>query len=529
MEGFACARIILAVMGLHCVVSGDELDVPNDLEVLAVKSEVHMQWAPPNNETQELFYEVHYRWYNDGEQWAPVPGCTHTEATHCVLSLDHFNCTLAYQTRVRSVSGNRTSKWQYEHQFAIYDIMILQPPNFTVSVYKDFTLITLQTFSQMERKYQKDCYKEQLKLYLHLQRDGETRKMSYALDDFNSRLELTDLQRRMRYCATLELIPNNANHHIEGLISEVCFNTLESGTLEVTVTAVLSVACILLLIISLAIFLLKAFLKRPAQMPEALKSITTLSRSWQPLALDQFQVETIPSCLDKLKKQRASVDSGVSLEPHPLEPETLHLGSGCPLLMELVQDSLSMSRSSGPQLLKETGSSCCSSSNTTVTEDSGVCMNSRSLLDFSGSESSQLSDVRLVVEIGAPAEDCGYRSQMPAVSEDNTYPTWETNRGGGFGPPTGQVQTNKVCLCSKDSVCFLCQMEGLMGRREAGDDRGWQEGSGCNVVIAQTDLTAHQEPPQTLLQDLLTVYSDGYLKKGVPRPSLPPLLDMIHS
>lgn len=463
--------LVLLMICINCV-SGLNLSPPDNLEVTIYDGEVIVHWDKPVDAPPNTQYNVQFGKYNG--DYSMVATCTEITKSFCNLSHLISDYRTAYRVKVQMVVGDDVSAWTLRKKI-VPDSSELLPPSFTLWA----TSTSLKVYVH-EKPILRKIFPYGVTYTISVEQRGQnTNIVSYLKDDIfdHQRIQtFNSLHWGKEYCVTIKVKGNGGLASSQS--SQQCAVLPEQEWI-ITAVSSLSVLGVLIVIAIMGAFLL-CFLKRPAKMPVALKSLVS---GWNPLSVTEGTMEVItdkgwflsshraevkqsvvtesPSLHIEIthedgdEDKRTSTDSGVSIETtsdtNEECPPMRQEDSGCGSLGG--QESSSGSQAEYPLQDERTDTEP-----TRKREDSG-CQVDSSSINLDGQDSGFLKECVV---------GCNYRTQSPSAVQ---IPVCDTEEMFKQMPPeseladvvTGYRAIPQLCTCSGAGQCSWCHNCGHFG------------------------------------------------------------------
>ncbi|XP_030633816.1 interleukin-10 receptor subunit alpha [Chanos chanos] len=445
-------------------VSGDREYRATNVQVELWEGEGTIFWAPPLGGPTDALYQVQQlRYTNYPQIWENVTNCELIQDTKCELG--HVGSEPTYLYRVGLQSKDGVFSWSRSRRVNVRDSK-LRAPTFSMS----FPSSTKARVRVHKRSIRSDVFPSGLRYTVYLSsRGGENKTLEKIVPNDEDEVEFDHLELWQEYCIYLK-VENIANVAFN-TSSEQCFQTRPDMLLIISfvIVGVLGVMALLILAVC-------CFLRRPGKLPYALKSAAS---SWHPMMPGVVKVETVTDRgwflssgrmegmgqisearagkAEDEKERRASMDSGVSVEPPPVSGNkgvAVQEDSGCGSLKEAEDGTMSGRETAELPLLADSDNS----SHGNRREDSGLSMGNHEVPgSLEGEDSGLLTEV--VAEFGD-----GYRSQSPSSvsvqiseTEDNVSPHSCATDINLAAPSAGYRSGKVTCVCLPDEFCIWCQ------------------------------------------------------------------------
>ncbi|XP_054853555.1 interleukin-10 receptor subunit alpha [Eublepharis macularius] len=238
-----------------------------------------LHWAPGGNRSDSLLFDVQYKRYGN-HSWTPVPRCTAITSHFCDLTDETREPLRRYFARVRAVAGNGTSPWTSTAAFSPKEAT-LQLWNMSLSLSGNVIQVALE-LPVHRWKNATITYEDvhpgrwgQYQVYVRRASDD----FQYVLVESSLTFDLPALLWGERYCVSVELhLPSRPNHTKR--TEEQCISTPPPKD-HARAMVLLSLSLLGLVALGVAGTLsVRAYVKRPVEMPSALKSLLRQPSPW---------------------------------------------------------------------------------------------------------------------------------------------------------------------------------------------------------------------------------------------------------
>ncbi|XP_062872562.1 interleukin-10 receptor subunit alpha [Trichomycterus rosablanca] len=454
-------------MVLHLIINISGEVIPGNVTVHIWEGNVTVTWDPPQKNPGGCLYQVQMSTSESPSVWVNVSQCSLLTSTIC--NVGYLSSDLKFKVRVGIPVTQNNISWSTTKYNNMRKSQLFAP-TFELSSTSYSVQVKIHRKQMLENVFP---YGVQYTSYVWP--DGQENKTMIKSDDDmddNGEINFNALQSLQVYCVRIKV--ESTSTFATNISPVHCIK------LPLDLTLVFGMILLGLLSIVAPVMLFVCFMKRPREMPTALKPVAS---GWRPMTIGPVQVETVNNkgwiliadtatkmqTSDKIteyseedNERRESLDSGVSMDHlnlsesgsdtiiHEPVPD-ISVDSGCGSL-KLTEGCQSGTGDAGAQYSPQ--NTHRRGRHEGGEEDSGLGMGHQFQISDSleGEEGGLLSEV----VVGD-----GYRSQSPS-SVDETTPNETTQLCGietniAF-PSCGYRSGGQVtCMCSDHEYCIWCK------------------------------------------------------------------------